>query len=67
MKNEASLTDNFYGLAGVYHQYEFKYEKLRKYHQLFKHYLTKEKQEVEKSKLLAADLLKCLYFKMDLA
>ena len=25
-KNEVSLTDKFYGLAGVYHQYVFKYE-----------------------------------------
>ena len=27
-KNEVSLTDDFYSLAGVYHQYVFKYEKL---------------------------------------
>ena len=25
-KNKVSLTDKFYGLAGVYHQYVFKYE-----------------------------------------
>ena len=27
-KNEVSQTDNFYSLAGVYHQYVFKYLKL---------------------------------------
>ena len=30
MKNEVSLTDKFYGLAGVYHQYIFKYERNKK-------------------------------------
>ena len=40
-KNEVSLTDDFNSLAGVYHQYVFKYEKLWKYIQLFKSYSTK--------------------------
>ena len=40
-KNEVSLTDNFYSLTGVYHQYAFKYKTLRKYIQLFKSYSTK--------------------------
>ena len=29
-KIEVSLTDKFYGLAGVYHQYVFKYERNKK-------------------------------------
>ena len=29
-KNEVSLTDKFYGLDGVYHQYVFKYERKKK-------------------------------------
>ena len=28
LKNEVSLTDDFYSLAGVYHQYVFKFEKI---------------------------------------
>ena len=52
------MTDDFYSLAGVYHQYVFKYEKLRTYIQLLKSYSTKYLQEVEICQLLAADLLK---------
>ena len=37
-KKKVSLTDKFYGLAGEYHLYIFKYEEIRKYLQLFKSY-----------------------------
>ena len=57
VKNEVTLTDNFNCLAGVYHQYVFKYEILSKYLQLCKSLFNKIKQEVEKSELLPADIL----------
>ena len=43
-RKEVSLTDEFYGLAGVYHQYIYKYDKKKKkkkYLQLFKTYSTR--------------------------
>ena len=58
MKNEVSQIDNFNGSFNAYCQHVSKYKILGKYLQPFTRYSTKEKPEVPKCQMLAANILK---------
>ena len=59
-KNEVPEIDNFHGSFNAYHQYVSKYKILGKYLQPFSRYSTKEKPEVPKCQMLAANILKLM-------
>ena len=66
MNNEVSKINNFHGSFDAYYQYVSEYKILGKYLQPFTRYSRKEKPEVPKCQMLAANIFKLLNRKFNI-